>query len=212
MKKPPSNNRNHCTSEPGPKTKRQQGFSLVIVFLLLAMMAAAAMAVLLSARSDIRVSGHDRLNSVAFYSAEAGLSYAKQYMLPRWNSTSFWTPILQDTQATTGINQNYKFGGTAGLPLIEADYTFRFSNNPDDPSGQLDTDSDGRVIIISTGRALDSTKTRTMATVTLQMEVEWQVSASGSADYQAQSNQDVTGAAQGGMDTAPVDMSSSQQL
>ncbi len=191
---------------------KQRGFSLVIVFLLLAMMSAAAMAVLLSARSDVRVSGHDRLNSVAFFSAEAGLAYGKAYMLQRWDNTTFWTPLLQDSQAVSGINRDYHFGGTAGLPRIEADYTFRFANNPDDPSNSPVTDSDGRLIIISTGRALDSTGTRALASVTLQMEVEWRAGASGSADYQAQSHQDVTGAAGTGGDTAPVDMSKSQSL
>jgi hypothetical protein len=193
-------------------SKGQRGFSLVIVFLLLSMMAAAALAVLLSARTDIRVSGHDRLNSVAFYSAEAGLAYAKGYVIPKWNSSTFWTPVLQDPQATSGINQDYEFGGTSGIPKVEADYTYRFSNNTDDPSGQPTVDSDGRVVIISTGRALDASGTRTLATVTLQTEVEWQVSSSGSGTYQAQPNQDVTGSAQGNADTAEVDMSRSQSL
>lgn len=210
---------NHLPRPPGSSarklrgaTRGQRGFSLVIVFLLLTMMAAAAMAVLLSARTDVRVSGHDRLNSVAFYSAEAGLAYAKGYIIPKWNSSTFWTPVLQDPQATSGINQDYKFGGTSGIPKVEADYTYRFSNNIDDPSGQPTVDSDGRIVIISTGRALDSSGTRTMATVTLQMEVEWQVSSSGSGTYQAQPNQDVTGSAQGNADTAEVDMSRTQSL
>jgi hypothetical protein len=183
-----------------------------VVFLLLAIMSAAALAVLLSARTDVRVSGHDRLNSVAFYSAEAGLTYAKGYVNPMWNSSSFWTPVLNDPQATSGINRDYRFGGSNGLPSVRADYTFSFRNNADDPSGSPTQDSDGKLVIRSVGRAFDPSGNKTLSTVVLEMEVEWQVSSSGAGDYQAQPNQDVSGSARSHGDTAAVDMSRSRSL
>jgi hypothetical protein len=183
-----------------------------VVFILLTMMAAAALAVLLSARTDVRVSGHDRVNSVAFYAAEAGLAYAKAYVNPRWNASTFWTPVLNDPQATAGINQDYRFGGTDGLPQVRADYTFSFRNNADDPSASPTQDQDGRLVIRSVGRAFDPAGNQVLSTVVLEMEVEWQVSSSGAGDYQGQSNQSAAGAAAAHPDTAAVDMSRATTL
>jgi len=190
----------------------QQGFSLIIVFLIMSLMAAAAMAVLLSSRTDIQVVGHERENAVAFYSAEAGLAYAKAQLLPLWNSSTFWTPVLRTTSYTSGVTRDYKFGGQQGMPQIRAKYTFTFSNNQDDPSASANTDSDGKVLITSVGRAYDPSGSRVIATVTVQMEVEWKVAASGASDYQAQSNQGASGSAQSTADTGAVDMTGHTSL
>jgi hypothetical protein len=194
------------------RRRGQAGFALVVVFMLLVMMAAAAMAVLLGARTDIRVGGHERENAVAFYSAEAGLAYGKGWLVPQWNTATYWTAVLQNPQATTGITQDYRFGGSQGVPLIRSEYTYRFRNNPDDPSGSPTVDQDGRIILISVGRAYDPAGSRVLATVTLQMEVQWKTSQAGAGDYQAQPNQDVTGAAKGHADTQAVDMTGGTTL
>lgn len=192
------------------RSRSQAGFALIVVFLLLAMMTAAGAAVLLSSRTDIRVAGYDRENSVAFYAAEAGLAYGKGWLVPRWSNTTFWTPVLSDPQAAAGIRTDYDFGGgMAGLPSIKARYTFRFLNNSSDPSGSANVDQDGRIVIVSVGEVLDPTdpsRTRVLSTVVLQMELEWKVASSGKGDYTAQPNQDVSGSARGQIDTAAVSM------
>jgi len=194
------------------RRRSQSGFALVVVFMLLVMMAAGAAAVLLGARTDIRVSGHDRERAVAFYSAEAGIAYGKDWLTPHWNSATYWTPVLQNPQAVAGITQDYRFGGTQGLPLIRADYTYRFRNNDDDPSGVQTVDQDGRIILVSVGRVYDPTGTRVLATVTLQMELEWNAAQAGKGDYQAQSNQGVTGGTRTHPDVYSVNMGSSMRL
>ncbi len=190
---------------------RQEGFSLLVVFLILSVMAAAAMAVLLSTRTDIKVAGHERQHAVAFYAAEAGLAYGKAELLPKWDATNKWTPVLRTTSYRIGVTKDYRFGGN-GLPSIRATYTYRFLNNSDDPSGRSDTDSDGRVVIVGIGRVYDSSGTKIVATVTLQNEVEWQVQNTGTGGYQAQPNQDVTGSARKHPDTNAVQMNSSSFL
>ena len=198
-------------SWPARAIRRQEGFSLLVVFLILSVMAAAAMAVLMTTRTDIKVAGHEREHAVAFYAAEAGLAYGKAEALPKWSTSQKWTPLLKTPAYQTGITRDYRFGGN-GLPSIRATYTFRFVNNSDDPSGRADTDSDGRLVIIGIGKVYDSSGTKVVATVTLQNEVEWHVEAAGSGGYQAQPNQDVTGSARKHPDTAAVQMNSSSFL
>ncbi|MCD6497783.1 MAG: hypothetical protein J7M25_05680 [Deltaproteobacteria bacterium] len=212
MRHPPISTQGHHAPSHHAWPAGQRGFSLVIVFLILSLMAAAAMAVLLSTRTNVQVVGHERENAVAFYSAEAGLAYAKADLLPKWNSSTFWTPVLRTSSYTIGVTRDYKFGGQQGIPQIRANYTFRFSNNDSDPSASANTDSDGKIVITSVGRAFDSSGTRVIATVTLQMEVEWQAAASSAADYQAQSNQGATGSAQSTSDTGAVDMTGHTSL
>ncbi len=196
---------------PNKATQRQEGFSLLVVFLILSVMAAAAMAVLMTTRTDIKVAGHEREHAVAFYAAEAALAYGKAELLPKWSTTQKWTPVLKTSSYRAGVTRDYRFGGN-GLPSIRATYTFRFVNNSDDPSGKADTDSDGRVVIVGIGRVYDAGGRKLTATVTLQNEVEWHVQAAGAGGYQAQPNQDVSGSARKHPDTAGVQMNSSSFL
>ncbi len=190
----------------------QRGFSLVVVFLILSLMAAAALAVLVTARSDIRVSGHERLRSVAFYAAEAGLAYAKADLTTRWSPSSLWTPVLSNSAYRRGITRDYRFGGSNGVPIIRARYTYRVQNNPDDPSGSPTVDTDGKVVLVAVGQALDPSGRRVLATVTLQSEVLWMEAGQGTTNYQAQPNQDVSGSLNSHPDVQAVDMSRWRRL
>ena len=194
-----------------PKNQ-QEGFSLVVVFLVLSLMAAAALAVLVTARSDIRVSGHERVHSVAFYAAEAGLAYAKADLSTKWSPSTMWTSVLSNSSYRRGISVDYRFGGTGGIPTVRARFVYWVANNPDDPSGSSTTDSDGKIIIFSRGDALDPSGARVLATVTVQSEVEWLQSGRKSMDYQAQQNQDVSGSASSHPDVNAVDMRRKQTL
>lgn len=192
-----------------PASTGQRGSTLLVIFLLLALMAALAMAVLLSTRSDVRVSGTDRERQVAFSAAEAGLVYGKDYLMKHYSPQSNWTPILTNPQATAGIKVAYDFGGVQSIPTVKARYTFSFRNNASDPSGSPTQDNDGRLIIVSIGEALDSAGTNAIARVRLEMEVSWSGYTSGAQDYAGQANQDVTGAARNQPDTSAVDMTKS---
>jgi Tfp pilus assembly protein PilX len=183
---------------------RQRGSSLLIIFLVLTVMSALAMAVLLTTRSDIKISGSDREHSVAFATAEAGLAYGKSFLTTQWNTTTGWSTLLQSTAATTGVTQAYDFGGVSGMPTVKARYTYRFVNNPTDPSASATVDTDGRILVVSTGVALDPSGTTVLATTTVQVEVLFNAQTSSKSDYQGQQNQDVSGAARAQPDTAAL--------
>jgi hypothetical protein len=185
--------------------RRQTGFSLIVIFLLLALMAAAATAVLLATRTDTRISGRHRERTLAFFSAEAGISYGKAFVATQWSPTGFWTSVLDDPPVTA----DYQVGGiNVGpgdtLPLMNSRYTFSFSNNPDDTGGAT-TDTDGRIVITAVGQALDRSGTKVLSQVTLQVEVEWSATQFLMGDYQTQANQSASGVSKS-TDTAAVDM------
>jgi type II secretory pathway pseudopilin PulG len=193
------------------KRRGQQGFSLIVVFSLVAIMAATAAAVLLSSRTDVKVSGRQRESTLSFFTAEAGVAYAKRYLAGQWNPTTFWTGVLGDS--TTNVT--YDMGGNqvAGieLPTLKARYTYSFSNNPDDPSLDPTVDQDGRVIITSVGEALDSSGSNVLARTTVQVEVAFGSMQLLKGNYQAMQNQSASGAASS-TDLNAVDMSQSTGL
>lgn len=193
------------------RRRGEAGFSLIVVFSLVAIMAAMAAAVLLSSRTDIKVSGRQREGTVAFFTAEAGLAYAKSYLVTKWSPTLFWTAALSEGPKT-GV---YDFGGVdmggKKLPLLRARYTYSFSNNPDDPSGSATVDGDGRVVITSTGVALDAAGTTVLSTSTVQVEVSYGAPSTLKGNYQAMQGQSASGASSS-KDIQPVDMTKSSTL
>ncbi len=189
--------------------RRQTGFSLIVIFLLLALMAAAATAVLLATRTDTRISGRHRETTLAFFSAEAGLAYGKAFLATQWQPSGFWTVVLDDPPNTV----SYQVGGFdiapgEKLPQMNSQYTYTFTNNPDDPGGP-NADTDGRIVITSVGRALDRTGNKVLAQVTLQVEVQWNAVQFLKGGYQTQQNQSASGVSKN-TDTGSVDMSSSR--
>ncbi len=191
------------------RTRRQTGFSLIVIFLLLALMAAGATAVLLATRTDTRISGRHRERTLAFFSAEAGIAYGKAHLATQWAPSGFWTGVLDDPPNTV----TYQVGGINiapgdTLPLMNSRYTYTFTNNPDDTGGTT-TDTDGRMIITSVGQALDRSGTKVLSQVTLQVEVEWAATLFLKGDYQTQQNQSASGVSKS-TDTAGVDMGSAR--
>lgn len=189
----------------------QAGFSLIVVFSLVAIMAAVAAAVLLTSRTDVKVSGRQREGTVAFFTAEAGVAYAKSYLVTKWSPTLFWTSVLSEGSKTG----SYDFGGVdmggKRLPLLRARYTYSFSNNPDDPSGSATVDGDGRVVITSTGVALDAAGNTALSTSTVQVEVSYGAPSTLKGNYQAMQGQSASGASSS-KDIQPVDMTKSSKL
>lgn len=72
------------TSLPDRRARRaaspQRGFSLIVVFLLVAAMVGIAGIVMMSARTDLQVAGQDRENQSAFYAAETGIAFGKDFL------------------------------------------------------------------------------------------------------------------------------------
>ncbi len=186
--------------------RSQQGFSLIVVFSLVAIMAATAAAVLLSSRTDVKVSGRQREATTAFFTAEAGIAYSKQYLANVWDPTSFWTAQLSEAARVQSYDMgNIQVGSGAKLPTLKARHTCTFTNNANDPSGDPKVDQDGKIIVTCTGLALDSTGNTALASSTVQVEVEWGGVSTLKGNYQAMQNQSASGV--GHSNTLnPVDM------
>lgn len=200
------------TAGTGQKATRrpgQQGFSLIVVFALMALMAAMAASVLLSGRGDIQVAGRQRESTVSFFTAEAGVTYAKVYLSHQWNTATFWTSVLAEQPRT----QEYDVGGiTLGggqtLPKLRTRYTFRFRNNADDPGLDPLVDTDARVIIQSVGEALDDSGLVVLARTTVEVEVQYGSPNLMKGGYQAQANMSASGVGVS-VDLNPVQMNQS---
>ena len=79
---------------------RQRGFSLLVVFLLLSVMVGVAAMLLLTAQTDLQVTGQDREASTAFYAAESAVAFAKDFLTTQAPPVgpSPWSALLQSNQ------------------------------------------------------------------------------------------------------------------
>lgn len=197
---------------PSRAHRHQGGFSLLVVFAIMALMAAMAASVLLTSRSDIRVAGRQRESTVSFFTAEAGVAYAKVYLATRWNTVTFWTSALTDPARTADYHLGgFALGGGGTLPQLRSRYTFSFRNNPDDLGLNPLLDTDGRVIIRSVGEALDEAGTNVIARTTVEVEVEYGAANLLKGSYGAQANQSAAGTASS-LDVNAVQMNQSTGL
>jgi type II secretory pathway pseudopilin PulG len=169
---------------------RQRGFSLIIVFLLIMVMVGLAAAVMTTTQGDLQVAGTDREGAIAFYAAEAGVAYAKDWLsaqsVPTGNNAfsavlasgavQICAPAVGPPPGSTPGTQPQ----VANVPVVYLKdaannpitwYRFCVHNNVDDPnyinlSGNGDTvDSDGKVTIESYGTGPNNTLARVAATV-----------------------------------------------
>lgn len=85
---------------PGPG-RRQGGFSLIAVFLLMTVMMAVAGAVLLGARTDVQITGHEREQAIALYAAEAGAAHARAFLAASgaFDPSTRWSGLLARCRA-----------------------------------------------------------------------------------------------------------------
>jgi hypothetical protein len=167
----------------------QRGFSLVIVFLLIMVMVGLAAAVMTTTQGDLKVAGTDREGALAFYAAEAGVAYAKDWLsqqnVPTGNTA--FSGIL----GAGGVQLCLPSGiaGTPGLlPQVGQTavvyhkdqaanpitwYRWCLHNNVDDANylnGLLTadtTDSDGKITIESYGTGPNNTLAHVAVTVSV---------------------------------------------
>ncbi len=129
---------------------------------LVALLALGGISVLAS-RGGIGSAGHERFKAVALYAAESGIAAAMQQIHDGTDITTFLRDNHQELSAEDYANDVSVFGsgikpGEQGN-LFSADanawYEVRLRNNVDDPDFDADPtadrDSDGRLIIRSTG-------------------------------------------------------------
>ena len=177
---------------PRHKHAHQRGFSLIIVFLLMAMMVGIAGIVMMSAKTDLQVSGQDRENQSAFYAAETAVAFGKDFLTTQ-NPQPIggpWTALLQSDNLALCQRCNANnppcavLGSQPGATPIGAwipydaargsDYRFCVHNNALDPNYMTavptgDTvDGDGLVTIEGYGQVQGGRGGATRLTVDVQ--------------------------------------------
>ncbi len=156
---------------PRPPRRRQRGFTLIIVFLLVVLMVGVAAVVMLSSQTDLRIAGQDREATIAFYAAESGVAYAKDWLnsqAPQPGPTA-WTNLFSlnprcglASCICTGFGLNTP--GITPAPVnkvfldvnIPSSFNFCIHNNALDPNfatGNLGntTDADGIIAVEAYG-------------------------------------------------------------
>lgn len=154
------------SNDRSPQT-RQRGFTLIVVFLLVILMVGVAATVLMSSQTDLQIAGQDRESTVAFYAAEAGIAFAKDWLSARAPvpGPAAWNAILNSgvpqlcapnpNVFQAGVNPqtartNYDNSGNGQIT-----FNFCIHNNPLDPAWASGNgsraDQDGIITIESYG-------------------------------------------------------------
>ena len=126
---------------------RQRGFTLIVIFLLVILMVGMAATVLMSSQTDLQIAGQDRESTIAFYAAETGIAYGKDWLSANSHGApgpSAWNAILNSNVAQLcGPNPNLYQPGVVPQTLRQPYdfnapqqifYNFCIHNNPLDPS------------------------------------------------------------------------------
>jgi Tfp pilus assembly protein PilX len=156
----------------GP-SRRQSGFSLIIVFLLLTVMIALAATILTVTQGDLRNTGQDRISVETFYGAEAAASYAKEYLYGKAAGTGAgaWNVVLASGAAVLCAPGN---GSTPGVNPVGApnvydatrgiNFQYCIHNNAMDPNYFLNNpsgdiaDGDGIIAVEGYGYGPDGAR------------------------------------------------------
>lgn len=163
----------------------QRGNIIVIAVVVMASLIGVAGIAAMSVQSNIASSSTDRAKVIALYSAESGAIAAMSVLHSTYSISTKWQSwfdtATRDTQTTTiPANGQSACQGVSGedcneyfTPDQQARYEVEIFNNPTDPGAVWDaasqaflgTDTDGRVVIRSTGYGPNNATAR----------IEWEV-------------------------------------
>jgi len=130
---------------------------LVAVISLTALLGLAGIT-LLQVRGSIKASGHARYQTIAQYAAESGVSAGMDFLRANVDPVANWGSLVTAGNTSPGQpaglpGTNAKPGETGNLfsPHLQAWYEVVILNNQTDPGFRAGDDTDGRVVIRSTG-------------------------------------------------------------
>ncbi|QII13901.1 putative polygalacturonase [Candidatus Kuenenia stuttgartiensis] len=136
--------------------KNDKGIALITALILIAVLAIAGTVVVITTTTDITISSNYKSSTQAFYIAEAGFEHAKAVL-----KVTAFDDVLDGTHGgSPGIlnfGENVSFGNGT--------YTVTVSDDSNDWDGDTTADSNGKVVITSTGTLSNGSKHITEATV-----------------------------------------------
>lgn len=161
------------------KTRNKERGNIVIVaMLILVALISLGGLTTLSVQGGIAGSGHDRFRSIALYAAESGAAVGMDYLRKNIHDTDKWSALVVANNNEASLLAPGEIAGNEVRPGasgslfstdIRAWFKVEILNNLDDTGFAAGNDTDGRVILRSTGYGPNGTVAR----------VEWTVSQSG---------------------------------
>jgi len=141
---------------------RQRGNSLLLALIVLSALATLGSLTVVSVQSSLKTSTNERSQAVAMYAAESGAAIAMDFLRTNFVPVKGWsayvTPSNDPNQivalGTPTLPSSGAQPGTADNPFSadqNAWYSVKILNNRNDPGFADGTDTDGQVIIQSTG-------------------------------------------------------------
>jgi len=141
---------------------RQRGNSLLLALIVMSALATLGSLTVVSVQSSLKTSTNERSQAVAMYAAESGAAIAMDFLRANFLLVKGWSAYVKPGNDP---NQIVSLGaptlpssgaqpGTADNPFSadqNAWYSVMILNNRNDPGFAAGTDTDGQVIIQSTG-------------------------------------------------------------
>ncbi len=155
----------------GPRPS-QRGNVMLVVLLALAGLAAIGGITALAVTGSQRASTQDRFKAIALYAAESGAAATIDFLRRESAQGVPWSDLVEpsnvDPQSPVDVAGNGVLPGDTGNPFSDDEqawYEVVILNNPTDAGFATGDDTDGRVIIRSTGHGPDGAVAR----------IEWEV-------------------------------------
>ena len=169
--------------------RNDRGSVLIIALLVLVLLTIIGISATTTTTTDIQIAGNEKVHSMAFYAADAGIEVGRALLNDLKTADSGnWDNLLVDGGAQL-------VGQDAGVETLDdmiadntvgenrASFTLLVRDN-DDLDGTLTVDTDNVIFLISTGEY------RLTATNVAQVQIETQVRYSGGGDQYAQEHYD----------------------
>lgn len=146
--------------QPDPERGAALALTLIAITALLGLAALTVIGV----RSELVSSGQSRFSQAALYAAESGASAGMDFLRSNCSTVSLFsqwvTPNNESPSKPSGIYGNGAQPGTSSNPFSSTNqiwYEVVILNNINDPGYEEGDDTDGTVILRSTGYGPDST-------------------------------------------------------
>lgn len=158
-----------------PRSPRnpERGAALALTLIAITALLGLGALTVLGMRTELLSSGQSRFNQAALYAAESGAAAGVDFLRTNCKTVSFFSewimPRNENPQSPDAIVGNNKRPGQDGNPfLAELDtwYSVKVYNNVSDKDYNIGKDSDGTVILHSTGYGPD----QTVATIELEVK------------------------------------------
>ncbi|MBI4639606.1 MAG: pilus assembly PilX N-terminal domain-containing protein [Candidatus Tectomicrobia bacterium] len=135
-----------------PLLREEQGNVLVVCLMLMVVFTMLGMSAVLASTIWVRMMGNSRAGAQAFYAAQAGLAHAKGIL----RKTNF-NVALRGPDEKPGTSDDGTLKEATNVAFGSTTYSVQIIDN-DDGDGDPLTDSDGKVLIRSTGKGLNNTQ------------------------------------------------------